>query len=134
MRHLSIVLATLLIAGSIYPTPATAGTPNATALVNLSDKCAWVTLYEATAVTPWHIATGHNSPGFLKPGQRWTYGQTGGGSGEMKIRAEVKQHADCTGPTIADTYDVLKSINCGIHCQAQLVGPVKGAYKLWYIH
>lgn len=74
-------------------------------VTNKTDKCAWITVYYSDALSPWSIYPG--TPGFLKPGLQVGWGINR--KSEIKIRAEVKAHADCSGPTIADTWDVRKT-------------------------
>jgi hypothetical protein len=98
-------------------------------LTNKTDKCAWITVYFSDALSPWSIYPG--TPGFLKPGQSIGWGINK--KSEIKIRAEVKAHADCSGPTIADTYDVRKT---GItsqpsHPTARIQHDSNG-YHLWF--
>ncbi len=100
---------------------------------NESDKCAWITMYFATMYTPWdifhHLPEG--KPQFLRPGHEHLFAM--GAASEMKIRAEVTKNADCSGPTIADTYDIRKdSSKTYENYKAHLVNNGRGGYNLWF--
>ena len=79
---------------------------------NQSDTCGWVTVYGADPLTPWSILTvpEHSRPRFIKPGEKYGFTVTYTTAySEVKVRAELKQTADCKGHTIGDTYDVFKT-------------------------
>lgn len=93
-------------------TPAMAAKIGAVTVVNKSDTCGWVTVYGADSLTPWSILTAPDSsrPQFIKPGAEHTFTVTWHTAySEVKVRAELKQTADCKGHTIGDTYDVFKT-------------------------
>jgi hypothetical protein len=99
---------------------------------NLTDKCAWITVYEASAFTPWSIVNSNaeNRPQWLKP--HTTHGFYFYQSAEVKVRAEVKQHADCTGATIIDTYDIRKNPTMANHTLHAGLFPNGNRYNLWF--
>jgi hypothetical protein len=87
---------------------------------NQSDKCAWATVYVADGVlSRYEIASFVSpifKPRFVKAGEEWDPGSFGYGGRkflEIKFRFEVKKNPDCSGPNIADTYDVNKSNDTG---------------------
>jgi hypothetical protein len=80
-------------------------------VTNLSDRCAWVTIYYATFYKPWIIAGSPiNRPRFVQVGGFFDFSgllfeqllPPATIPGEIKVRAEFK-NADCTGGTFADT-------------------------------
>jgi hypothetical protein len=134
MKRLFTFAALIAVAVSMAcTTPANAFTGGVT-IKNETTKCAWITMYFASFYTPWdiahHLPDKSDAPRWLKPGEtsKWPMGA----EREMKIRAEVKQNADCTGPTIADTYDIRKDgTDTYVQYQAVLM-PNGGSYNLWF--
>lgn len=140
MRNLQrIALAAIVIAFAVpVGAPAPAGAYQAqhyfdkVFLTNHTDKCAWITVYTASAFTMWAIVNSNeqNRPQWLKPHE--SKGFYFYESAEVKVRAEVKQNPDCSGPTIIDTYDIRKNptsahqtLNAGLY-------PNGNRYNLWF--
>jgi hypothetical protein len=111
----------LAFAASLFAFSALGGTASAdvlvtTQVVNNSNTCAWVTIYTATALKGWSIEGGANRPRFIKRHEGiilFTSNFAGWDSGlpvEIKVRAEFKKNLDCSGPTIADIWEVNKKV------------------------
>jgi hypothetical protein len=128
----TIGAALAVVLSMVLPTPALANVDTVT-IKNESNKCAWVTIYFASFYTPWEIVERPEAskPQFLKPGEEHHFGI--GHETEIKIRAEVKANADCTGSTIADTYDIKKDSNGkkSLYMNAHLMNTSNG-YNLWF--
>ena len=124
------VLAAIALFVASIAIPQTAGAYiESTGITNKTDKSAWITVYYSSPASPWSIYPG--TPHCLKAGESVGWGINK--KSEIKIRAEVKANADCSGPNIADTYDVRKT---GITSQPshptarlQLDG---NAYHVWF--
>jgi hypothetical protein len=124
---------------------ATAGSASADVkrIVHIENEtmyCAWITVYTvANPYEAWVIHRGAYAPRFLKPREIWTpesdltasYDRSFGVT-EVKIRAEVKKERDCTGPTIADTYDVRKLGSGPQYHDAALHRNGSGKYNMWF--
>ncbi|HVS46182.1 MAG TPA: hypothetical protein VMS32_05890 [Verrucomicrobiae bacterium] len=101
-------------------------------LSNHTDRCAWITVYTASAFTAWAIVNTNeqNRPQWLKPHE--SKGFYFYPSAEVKVRAEVTQHPNCTGSTTIDTYDIRKNptsanqtLNAGLY-------PNGSRFNLWF--
>src|SRR5665213_1238802 len=113
---LRVALAAIVVAFAapvLAPTPAGAYQAqhyfDKVLLTNHTDKCAWITIYTASAFTTWGIVNtnAENRPQWLKPHE--SKGFYFHQSAEVKVRAEVMQHPDCSGPMTIDTYDIKKN-------------------------
>jgi type IV pilus biogenesis protein CpaD/CtpE len=99
----------VVIAASLAPIVASAAATEVD-VRNTSKSCAWITIYASNPGLPWVIAA---PAGALRAGQShlikmavntipWT---------EVKVRAEVKKNADCSGSNIADVEDYRKGLS-----------------------
>ena len=131
-RLFTIAASIAMVLAMLLPAPALANVDTVT-IKNESNKCAWVTIYFASFYTPWEIVNRpeKSKPQFLRPGEEHFFGI--GHETEIKIRAEVKANADCTGGTIADTYDIKKDGNgkSSLYMKAHLMNTSNG-YNLWF--
>jgi hypothetical protein len=128
-----LALATLMAVAFVALSPSIArAVVNGVTIENHTSKCAWITVYTSDRLDPtWSIFKGRGSePQFLKPGAKYTFMMV---HSEVKIRAEVKQNADCTGHNIADTYDIRKDYEVGGRFySAGLFNNNHGGYNLWF--
>jgi len=103
---LAAAFAAAAVACALFPQPVQAYYSDAE-VRNNTDICAWITVYTASRYTAWKILSQtHNRPRFLKPGANHYFSLER--AREVKVRAEFKAHADCTGNTVADTWEVRK--------------------------
>jgi hypothetical protein len=115
--------AALLAAALLCTLPATAATTRHD-VYNASNTCAWMTLDIASPISSWK----NKHAGFLKPGEHVTW--TINAEKELKIRAEPRENAGCSGPKIGDLDIVEKSAwNVLGSSETSLTGR-KGAFRL----
>lgn len=111
-------------------------------VVNKTHYCAWITIYFARFYTPWAIAGDpHNRPRFVHPDAFYDFGVVIAdvlpkSPGEIKVRAEVKANADCSGRTIRDISAENKAIYGDQaaghlkHVQSELTGDATHGFHL----
>jgi hypothetical protein len=101
-------------------------------LTNYTGQCAWITVYVASAFTPWSIVNSNetNRPQWLKPKE--SKGFAFYESAEVKVRAEVKQNPDCTGATTIDTYDIRKNPTSAHQALTAGLYPNGNRFNLWF--
>jgi len=101
-------------------------------LINRTDKCAWITIYTSTALDPtWHkrSSPAASAPQWLKPGETRISPIN---DEQVKVLAEVKERADCTGGTIRETYDIRKIGWENVHNRTAVLMPSAEGYNLWF--
>lgn len=115
--------AALLALAFLCALPAVAATTRHD-IYNASNTCAWMTLDIASPISPWK----NKHAGFLKPGEHVTW--VINAEKELKIRAEPRENADCSGAKIGDLDIVEKSAwNVLGSSETSLTGS-KGAFHL----
>jgi len=82
---------------------------------NESDTCAWVTIYNSTAWTPWSIEdSAGGRPRFIHRHDKFYFSYSlDYAAEEIKIRAEMTSNADCSGGTRADVSAENRDLNGG---------------------
>jgi hypothetical protein len=102
---LALIVAALVQA-SVRPASAQIGS---VAFANETGACAWITVYRSSGmIDGWHIMDGpYNRPRFVRPGEKWSVNSPPN-SHEIKVRGELTQNADCSGPILVDVYAVYK--------------------------
>jgi len=140
MRTLQRIALAAIVVGLTAPViaPAPAGAYQAqhyfdkVFVENLTDRCAWITIYNASAFTAWDIVNTNadNRPQFLKPHE--THGFYFYQSAEVKVRAEVMHTAACSGGTAIDTYDVKKNPTMANQTLHAGLFPNGNRYNLWF--
>jgi hypothetical protein len=115
--------AALLALALLCALPAAAATTRHD-IYNASNTCAWMTLDIASPISAWK----NKHAGFLKPGEHVTW--VINAEKELKIRAEPRENADCSGAKIGDLDIVEKSAwNVLGSSETSLTGS-KGAFRL----
>ncbi|HEY5258987.1 MAG TPA: hypothetical protein VIJ12_11485 [Candidatus Baltobacteraceae bacterium] len=101
-------------------------------LTNHTDRCAWITVYTASAFTTWQIVNTNeqNRPQWLKPHE--SKGFYFYQSAEVKVRAEVTHGPECTGSTAIDTYDIRKNPTSANQTLNAGIFPNGGRFNLWF--
>lgn len=134
-----IALAAIVIA---FATPAIAPVPagayqaqhyfDKVLLTNHTNECAWITVYTASPFSAWSIVNTNpqNRPQWLKPHE--AKGFYFYESAEVKVRAEVKQHPDCSGSTTIDTYDIRKNPTSARQTLSAGLYPNGNRFNLWF--
>ena len=99
MRTAAILIAAVLLSAA----SANAYPPTHHWVYNASNTCAWFTLDTSSPISTWKNRHG----AFIKPGGQieWTIDPTT----ELKIRAEPRLNADCSGDKVGDLDIVEKS-------------------------
>jgi hypothetical protein len=101
-------------------------------VINKTNKCAWITIYGSTTLdTTWHKLESPEAtkPQWLKPGETRVSPLN---REQVKVVAEVKQNADCTGPTIRETYDIRKIGWANEDNRTAILMPSSEGYNLWF--
>lgn len=101
-------------------------------VINRTNKCAWITIYKSTALdTTWHKLSSPDAsrPQWLKPGETRVSPVN---AEQVKVLAEVKEHADCTGGTIRETYDIRKIGWENVENRTAILMPSAEGYNLWF--
>ncbi|HEY8321286.1 MAG TPA: hypothetical protein VIG46_05790 [Candidatus Baltobacteraceae bacterium] len=102
------------------------------AVMNDSDTCAVVTVWEQVDNGPYATLGGHG-PRQLKPRMDIDVPTTSGTKinvTAVRVRAEMKKNADCSGPTVSDLDQPEHSTRSGAeYSEAVLLG-TKGAYRI----
>jgi hypothetical protein len=97
---------------------------------NVSKTCAWITWYYSTPGMPWAIWKGFDShPQFVRPGVSRDFMISHANAmrlpvpADIKLRAEFKRNADCSGSTEAD-YQVSR----------KAIFPTPGKHQIINVH
>jgi hypothetical protein len=133
----AVLAATLLTFGAAKPDGISGVRPGATLLsrvtvINRTNKCAWITIYTSTTLdTTWHKLSSPDAsrPQWLRPGETRISPVN---DEQVKVLAEVKEHADCTGGTIRETYDIRKVGHQNVANRTAILMPSAEGYNLWF--
>jgi hypothetical protein len=104
------------------------------AVMNDTDTCAQVTVWESFDRGPYVVIEGRG-PRLLKPHMDVdvpTSSSTKRDITAVRVRAEMKKNADCSGPTVSDLDQPEHSTRAGAeYSEAVLLG-TKGGYRIKY--
>ena len=117
------IAAALIVGALVCSLPAEAATTRHD-IYNASNTCAWMTLDIASPISPWK----NKHSGFLKPGEHlfWVINA----EKELKIRAEPRKNADCSGAKIGDLDIVEKSAWNVLGSSETTLAGREGAFRL----